>query len=433
MTMLGEKELLNCIARLGRIEEKFGSAVTSVGLPFAKDVDVNEREQRRQEMLVKLSTKGVRVENGGRSLMYGWNSPACIACRKSERTRSFITSTQCPNKCFFCFNPNQPNYDYYKSHIYPLVDELQKSADEGAKYDFLAITGGEPLIHLKETCEFLRTSRTLYPNVHTRLYTTGFCMDDNVIERLADDGLDEVRFSVKLDRAPTIEPTLDAIRRSIDKIDSVMVEMPIMPDSTEEMKALMVRLDKLGIRGMNLLELGFPFHNVEEFNKRGYTLKPAPYRVVYGYNYSGGLPVQGSEECALELLEFAVDSAMSMGVHYCSLENRLTGQIYSQNAPAASCFPLRSISEDDFFLKSAKVFGEAIEPVRRALENSKFAKITDELDGPDAFFEFPLEAVPLVEYEVPDAAIGISYAIAEKSLDDDGYILRELKLERHRH
>lgn len=423
---LGEEALVAYSERFDAMRDEFLRAVDSFGLPFAPDA--NSAAAQRDERVVKLASRGIVLQNDAKSAYHRWISLACLACRTGERTESFITSMQCPHNCFFCFNPNQPNYEYYKTHVNPLVDDLRRRHDEGAIYDCLAVTGGEPLLHLDETLEFLKLARSLYPDVHLRLYTSGHGFDEGVARRLVDAGLDEIRFSIKLEEGPELlDATYGALETAVGLIDSVMVEMPVFPDKLEFMKELLVRLDDLGVRGINLLELGFPFHNAEEFARRGYLLKPRPYRVLYGYWYGGGLPIAGSEEVALDLLDFAVDRELSLGVHYCSLENRLTSQVFRQNAAAAELFPLRTFSQRDFFLKSVKVFGEAIAVVEKKLAELGLDEQCDRLDGDAGFLELPLAIAARIAPQLPPIAWGISFAIAEE--DGDYFALKELRLD----
>lgn len=423
---LGEEALVAYSDRFDAMRDEFLRAVDSFGLPFAPDA--NSAAAQRDERVVKLASRGIVLQNDAKSAYHRWISLACLACRTGERAESFITSMQCPHNCFFCFNPNQPNYEYYKTHVNPLVDDLRRRHDEGAIYDCLAVTGGEPLLHLDETLEFLKLARSLYPDVHLRLYTSGHGFDEGVARRLVDAGLDEIRFSIKLEEGPELlDAAYRALETAVGLIDSVMVEMPVFPDKLEFMKELLVRLDDLGVRGINLLELGFPFHNAEEFARRGYLLKPRPYRVLYGYWYGGGLPIAGSEEVALDLLDFAVDRELSLGVHYCSLENRLTSQVFRQNAAAAELFPLRTFSQRDFFLKSVKVFGEAIAVVEKKLAELGLDEQCDRLDGDAGFLELPLAIAARIAPQLPPIAWGISFAIAEE--DGDYFALKELRLD----
>ncbi|MGE5463880.1 MAG: radical SAM protein, partial [Syntrophothermus sp.] len=83
------------------------------------------------------------------------------------------------------------------------------------------------------------------------------------------------------------------------------------------------------------------------------------------------LPIAGSETVCLDLVDFALDAGLQLGVHYCSLENKHTGQVYKQNS--GHHLPRRLFfSQRDYFLKTAKVFGEDIPPVRQTLERSGY-------------------------------------------------------------
>ena len=178
-------------------------------------------------------------------------------------------------------------------------------------------------------------------------------------EKLAEAGLDEIRFSYKLEDTPVLlEKVLSNLEMVKLFIPSVMVEMPVMPDCGAEMEALLLRLDAIGIRGINLLELCFPYHNADAFRARGYALKYPPYQTLYNFWYAGGLPVDGSETAALRLLLFAAEKELSLGVHYCSLENKNFGQIYQQNRFSGAWHPSLYFSDKDFYLKTVKAFGE---------------------------------------------------------------------------
>ena len=179
---------------------------------------------------------------------------------------------------------------------------------------------------------------------------------------------DEIRFSVKLDGDEALAPeharTLDAIERAVAFIPDVMVEMPVGPHDGLAMKELLVRLDAMGVRGVNLLEFGFPLCNAEAFAERGLELRQNPYPILYNYWYAGGLPIAGSEAECLELMRFAAERGLRLGVHYCSLDNKNTGQIYQQNKgflldkAFAAAHGWLHFDEGDYFLKCAKVVGD---------------------------------------------------------------------------
>ena len=69
-------------------------------------------------------------------------------------------------------------------------------------------------------------------------------------------------------------------------------------------------------------EVGFVMYDLTTHEGVGYNaclLYTSPFPVLYDYGYAGGLPLAGSELLCLELLEYALDEGLSLGVHYLSL------------------------------------------------------------------------------------------------------------------
>ena len=193
-------------------------------------------------------------------------------------------------------------------------------------------------------------------------------MDGALLTRLRGAGLSEIRFSVKTDEgAVAIEEVLALIGEAVGVIPDVMVEMPVMSDELGFMKELLVRLDRMGVRGVNLLELGFPLFNGEEFVRRDLKLKGEPYRVLYDYAYAAGLPVAGSEEACLELVLFALDEGLSLGVHCCTLDNKNRDQVLQRNRAVALDPEVYELG-DDCFYRTAKAFDGDKEKVSAYLD-----------------------------------------------------------------
>ncbi|MBO7702649.1 MAG: radical SAM protein [Eggerthellaceae bacterium] len=407
------------------IEADFYSAVARFGLEREPEEAAFTRGdlERRAAHLAEL---GAVVANDCKSIHVGWISPSCVTCRKGVGTETFLASTQCPRNCYFCFNPNQEDYEYYLDHVHDIALELQQRYDAGVRHTDIAITGGEPLLHREQVLAMLERAAKLNPDAYTRLYTSGSGLDEEYARALAGTGLKELRFSVKLDEPEgALRKALERMRMCIGMFENVMVEMPVMPDQVDDMKALLGQLDEIGCSGINLLELCFPFCNAEEFAKRGYRLKAHPYRVLYDYWYAGGLPIAGSEQACLDLLEWAIGAGLGMGVHYCSLENKLTGQVYQQNRFIDAPHPRHEMSPRDHFLKSAKVFGADRDVAGRILREAGVRELMR--DKRASSLEFPLSAVPLLADKAPDMPVAVSFAIAEQRAE--GPVLRELMLQ----
>lgn len=375
------------------------------------------------EHIAALGRKGATLRNDDKSLVINRLSPSCQACQVGTTSQTFFISLRCHRDCFYCFNPNQENYEYFREHIREAAGELDELYASNPRIKHLALTGGEPLLHKPETYSFFEHAREKFPGAYTRLYTSGDHIDRETLESLKAAGLDEIRFSIRMhDLAKGQSHTYDGISLSREYIPSVMVEMPVMPGTLEEMKAVLLRLEELDIFGINLLELCFPFNNPGVFREKGYKIKARPFRVLYDYWYAGGLPVAGSETVCLELVGFALEQGLKLGVHYCSLENKHTGQIYQQNSPHAR-LPNMYFSQKDYFLKSAKVFGEAIPAVQRTLEKAGYREA--KFNAGQGYLEFHVGQIK--NLRKLDIEIGVSSNVIE--MRGQGQVVRELKVD----
>ena len=348
-----------------RIESDCMSALESTGVTFAS-YDGERIEVRR--LLERLEAIGARVRNGGASVVLGPMSRACVACTGPCVSRSFAVTNNCHRDCYFCFNPNQEEFAYYCEHPFPWRRQLDDLAAESESPVCIALTGGEPLLMFDETCAFFERAGELFPQAHLRLYTSGDLLDEGRIARLASCGLDEIRFSVKQDDPePLLEKVLSNMALAQKAIPAVMVEMPVIPGTEGFMKGLILRLDDMGVQGINLLEFAYPMWNWPVYESLGLELRNPPWEVFFDYSYAGTLPVQGSEELCLELMLWAHEQGCELGLHYCSLENKHRAQVRNLNEPHARMHPCYAFDREDYFLKTGMVFGPDRAPVRRAL------------------------------------------------------------------
>jgi pyruvate formate-lyase activating enzyme-like uncharacterized protein len=402
-----------------RIYQEFMDQVRGMGL----EIEAEDPSSLVSQKMAELRKKGAVLRNSDKSIYANRISPSCVACQTGIGSSTFFISLKCHRDCFFCFNPNQENYEYYLGHRRDLVAELDELRKTNPRMSHLALTGGEPLLYKEETYRFFEHARRLYPNAHTRLYTSGDHIDRPTLEALQKSGLKEIRFSIRMqDLAKGHRNTLDNIALSREYVPNVMVEMPVLPDTVAEMKDVLVELDRMQIFGINLLEFCFPLNNVETYRKMGYKIKARPFRVLYDYWYAGGLPIAGSELACLDLMAFALDTGLKLGLHYCSLENKHTGQVHRQNSEMS--LPKHMyFSQKDYFLKTAKVFGDDIPPVQQSLEKAGYRDyLVNERQQSLEFHVSQISALKKLDIEV-----GVCTSVVEMRGDEP--VLRELKVD----
>lgn len=409
----------NYASRYIDVYDDFMKQVEGTGLEISQDDHLDQVAA----LYSRLEEKGAILRNDGKSIYINHISPACVACRESIGSATFFISLQCNRDCYFCFNPNQENYKYFTNNKRNLTEELDQIHASGQQIHYLALTGGEPLLHLDESVAFFHKAKENFPEAHSRLYTCGDFIDNDTLQQLKNADLEEIRFSIRLhDCEDDQQATLSKITQAMDYIPSVIVEMPVLPDTLDRMKELIIELDRIGILSINLLEFCFPFRNARTFRDKDYKIKNPPYRVLYNYWYAGGLPIARSELECLELLNFTIDEDLDIGVHYCSLENKHTGQIYQQNL--GKIVSSRAyFSEKDFFYKSAKVFGDDVKRVLKRFNS--LGKYECFIDTDHKYLEFHVNKIPLLQEM--NLEVGISSAVIEQR--EGGEHLRELKVD----
>lgn len=404
------------------IYEEYLDALRSAGVDLGEP---HADDDRVEELLQRLRAKGALFRNGCASVSKNGISTACEACTGDPGSRTFFISLRCSRGCYFCFNPNQEHYEYFLEHDRDWRSEFRELGRSGQKMTHIALTGGEPLLTFEETLAFFTEARSRWPEAHLRLYTTGDGLTEGMLGQLVDAGLSEIRFSVKLDDGKdALARTLDTIRMgcSFEGLD-VMVEMPVIPGTAGEMRALLRELDAMGAFGINLLEFCFPLNNWHEFARRGFKVKNPPFAVLYDYSYAGALPIEGSEAECLELLEYAIDEGLSLSVHYCSLENKHRDQVLTQNRMAKLDHPCYEMDSENYFFKTLKVFGSDATFAREVLRSKgERAWLYDAEDG-------CLSAHPSLGSLLASCGIELAVSCNVIELRGDDVVLRELALE----
>lgn len=390
---------------------------------FGLGIDPSDTHRQVEEITGELKNKGAILRNQSKSIFINRISPACLACQTGMGSATFFISLKCHRNCYYCFNPYQENYEFFIANKRDLIQELEEIRLSGQKVKHLALTGGEPLLFKQDALAFFSYAHEHFPKAYTRLYTSGDHADVQILEHLRDAGLNEIRFSIRMhDLEKGQRHIFDRIALAKIYIPQVMVEMPVLPGTFKTMQDILIELEQLDIFGINLLEFCFPFNNAETFHQHGFRLKNHPYRVLYNYWYAGGLPIAGSEQVCLDLVNFALDQGLQLGVHYCSLENKHTGQIYQQNKsqplPKHAAF-----SHKDFFIKTVKVFGKDIAPAMQVFKKSNYKDYI--LNDTYHFLEFHPRLVKTLAKLNPD--IGISYSVWERRHGEA--VLRELKVD----
>ncbi len=180
------------------------------------------------------------------------------------------------------------------------------------KYGFKGVgfSGGEPLLVFDKLLAYIEKIRAVCGrSVYLWVYTNGDLVTEEKLRRLERAGLDEIRFNISAN-----DYDLRPVELAVDIIDTVTVEVPAIPEDHERMKKCLAKMEKIGVKHLNIHQLHTTKYNYKNHRDRGYTLLHYPYP-----------PVFESEMAALRLIKYALDKKVGLPINYCSAmyKNRL--------------------------------------------------------------------------------------------------------------
>jgi pyruvate formate-lyase activating enzyme-like uncharacterized protein len=256
-------------------------------------------------MTLKIKCKKGTYFVKGRGLPRG-----CKLCLKGAKTVLFLNGIcQNPLHChWYCpISEERKNFpDTYANEIKissreDIINEIDKTDALG-----MSFTGGDPLFakNLEKTLEYLRfIKREKGSNFHVHLYTNGLAFDHGKAIKLANAGLDEIRFNPP-------NNNYEVIKCALNKGMDVGAEVPVIPDedSIRNTEILMLFLDDIGANFINLNEFEYCMTNSYELKERGYQLK------------SGSIAsVEGSRERAFDLIR-RMGPKINLKINFCSIQ-----------------------------------------------------------------------------------------------------------------
>ncbi len=319
-------------------------------LTFPSEVAAADASRLRQDLLERIAG---RSETGCKGTKLGMQrlSPGCRKCVEGSWSCLFLTD-RCNVRCFYCPAPQEEDgvpttnsVPFERPQDY--VDYLERFGFTGT-----SISGGEPLLFPARTIGFLSAIKERFGNaVHTWLYTNGTRLDAQMVSRLSDAGLDEIRFDIG-----AIDYRLDKAALAVERIPCVTVEIPAVPEEKERLRAKLVEMHDLGINHLNLHQLRLTRHNLPHFLQRPYT-----------YLHGKRITVLESELTALELIAHTLEARIDLPVNYCSFvyKNRFQGQAARARNGTLVASAWEDLTENGY-LRSLTLLGHRDDIARQA-------------------------------------------------------------------
>lgn len=397
--------LHHVLARLLLFED-LKAEVTRIGLK----VDEYSYEDEIEQRLKYLMKHGAHFRNNSKSIYINRLSPGCTACEKGIGELILNLIPSCDIDCKHCRN------DLRTVPAKPITDYIGTIDAFAAEHEVLsvALSGTEPLLQKQHAIECLRFVQESFPGAYKRLHTSGDLLDRDILGELHRVGLDEIRFIVKevdIEAWGAIKSRLSLAKELIPR---VVVEMSVVPGTLERMKSIVLQLDEMGIFGINLCELCYCMHHADEMIRRSCRVRFPPFKIPYFSRMQHTvIPIARSDLESYDLLRFALDKGITIGVHYCSVENRMTSRVYGLNHGWGDD-PIGHFSHRDFYIKSAMACGD--EDIQRVLRAFGEQGIREHrlLDGRVRCLEFPVSRIPTLK------GMNIQLGIASSVMEPPG-------------
>lgn len=225
----------------------------------------------------------------------------CRQCIRGEKLVLFVTGI-CPKKCFYCpLSGNRKDKDVTFANEAPvktdgdIITEARLCSAKGA-----GLTGGDPLVRIERTLHYIRLLKSTFgQEFHIHLYTSGELATPEVLSKLKEAGLDEIRYHVHDD--PDV--ILPALKTALD----AGAEVPAVPGEGEKLKSLVKFLDDAGAKFININELEMSELNAKEMARRGFETCGDVCNSVFG-----------SREVAEKALLWARANTRQLSVHFCN-------------------------------------------------------------------------------------------------------------------
>ena len=279
-------------------------------------------------------------------------SKGCQICGSGKWSCLFITN-QCNASCFYC--PTRQDLDEMPSTQGLDFENAADYAEYVKHFGFkgVSFSGGEPLLFFNRTLEYLKAVRkSCGQDIYIWMYTNGILADKEKLQQLAEEGLDEIRFDIGATGF-----SLDKVKLAKGLIPVVTIEIPAVPEEKDKLMQLLPQMVEAGVHHLNLHQMRLTTYNADKVVKRGYTLLNAEKPIVLE-----------SELMALEIIQYAKEQGLELGINYCSFHyknrfqkagfrNILNEKLRALAHHTANGF-LREFKENQLSYKSLKLYAE---------------------------------------------------------------------------
>ena len=299
----------------------------------------------REPVIVESKSNTFYIKNKG-------IPKGCQQCLKGTKAVLFLNGIcQNPEHCWwYCpiSEKRKGKNDTYINEIQiyskeQILNELKAINAKG-----MSITGGDPLFepNLKKTLEYINFVKNNKGNkFHIHLYTNGLNFNEEIALKLAQVGLNEIRFNPS-------KKNWSVIKYALNKGMIVGAEVPVIPEVEylDNLKKLISYLDKIGADFINLNEFEYCSPNSQNLKNRNFMLEVGTIASV-----------KKSKKCAIQLVR-DIAPKVSLKIHFCTIRAKDYWQLRERYLRRAKTIklPYEQITSDGLLLY-AQIEGEKLD------------------------------------------------------------------------
>ena len=202
---------------------------------------------------------------------YNYLSEGCKLCQEGAKMVLFVTGL-CHKNCFYC-----PLSDERRGKDLVFANERSVKSDEDILKEAelmnalgTGVTGGEPLLRIERVLHYIRVLKASFGKEHHIHLYTSLAPEKQILEKLADAGLDEIRLHPPQECWEDLKssPYADALRNAKKLGIEAGIEIPAF-DGAEKVAIFAEDMEIF----LNLNELEFSDNNSEALLKNGFCLE----------------------------------------------------------------------------------------------------------------------------------------------------------------
>jgi len=285
------------------IQEEIGWAYRNLKWLTGKEAKL---ANRKRDALLKSLFNEVNYSFARHKVHIGKLSPGCVICGEGYWSCLFINKL-CTANCFYCPQDRKiKKEDFSKEGMGRFIIRSPKDyATYLKRFNFkgVGISGGECLLVFKKLLSYIKEIRKNFgKEIYIWIYTNGSLINEDKLRKLKEAGLNEIRFNISA-RNYDLRP----VELAVNIIDTVSVEIPAIPEDYKIVEKCLPKMQKIGVKYLNLHQLFATEFNYKNFVKRTYT-----------FLHNHPFPIFESEITALKLMRYAIYNRIGLPINYCS-------------------------------------------------------------------------------------------------------------------